>query len=333
MIARLYPHFFCPSEYSEFHSRAQAKVGYSRATRGTCSAFYLRVGQVGRITCSLDRPAADERGFALKIIFALFMLLLLAGAGVLFAWQARRGQEQLAGTAYVRSIVDDDALTSDPSSHGSPNTVSATSSHGSPNRDSDTFDSQSPASPATKSRHRPRDFSAPGGESWLSHFELIERSGETIRSEDLKGQPYVVGFFFTLCPSICVNQNAKVKELQEKFRGQPVRLLSISCDPDVDRPEVLREYAQRFEADPEQWLFLTGDLGYITRVAGEMYFLAASLRFHAEKFVLVDAEGNNVGYYTWNDPLQFQELERDIQKLLDGQPVQRETVNAQALKS
>ena len=228
----------------------------------------------------------------MKVMFALFALFLAVGAGVLFALQSRRSQEPQAGTAYVRSIVDEAATES------------------------------------TTRRHRPRDPSAPGGEPWLTHFELIERSGETIHSEDLKGQPYVVGFFFTLCPSICVNQNAKVKELQDKFRGQPVRLLSISCDPEVDRPEVLREYAQRFDADPKQWLFLTGDLEYITRVAAEMYFLAAKLRFHAEKFVLVDADGKNVGFYTWNDPLQFSELERDIQKLLDGEPVTRQTAKA-----
>lgn len=230
----------------------------------------------------------------MKVMFTLFMLLLAAGAGVLFAIQSRRSQEPQAGTAYVRSIVDETATER-----------------------------------ATR-RHRPRDPSSPEAEEWLTHFELIERSGETVRSEDLKGQPYVVGFFFTLCPSICVNQNAKVKELQDKFRGQSVRLLSISCDPEVDRPEVLREYAKRFDAHPKQWLFLTGDLEYITRVASEMYFLPATLRFHAEKFVLVDAEGSNVGFYSWNDPLQFSELERDIQKLLDGEPVKRETVNAKS---
>jgi protein SCO1/2 len=109
-----------------------------------------------------------------------------------------------------------------------------------------------------------------------------------------------------------------VKELQDAYQGQPLKLLSISCDPEVDRPEVLAEYAKRFEADEEQWLFLTGDMDYITRVAGEMYFLAAERRFHAEKFVLVDADGHNVGFYTWSDPAQFNALKRDIDKLLSA---------------
>jgi protein SCO1/2 len=243
----------------------------------------------------------------MKVILVLCGLLLLAGTGIVFAWQGLYLAEPQAGSAYVSASSQEshsavDSLASDPIARA--------------------------IAQAKSPRHRAPDPAAPHSEAWLTHFELIERSGQTVRSQDLLGQPYVVGFFFTLCPSICVNQNAQVKELQDSYRGQPLRLLSISCDPEVDRPEVLREYAQRFEADPQQWLFLTGDMDYITRVAGEMYFLAAERRFHAEKFVLVDAQGKNVGFYTWSDPLQFNELRRDIDKLLAGETVQRESLNA-----
>lgn len=224
----------------------------------------------------------------MKVMSILFVLLVLSGAGILFALQARRAQGP-AGSAYVIGTSDDA-----------------------------TMDGKSSRTQSTSRHQRKRPKSGAESEEWLSRFELIERSGETVRSEDLKGQPYVVGFFFTLCPSICVNQNAKVQELQEKYRGQALRLLSISCDPEVDRPEVLTEYAKRFNADPKQWLFLTGEMDYIARVAAEMYFLSAARRFHAEKFVLVDAQGNNVGFYNWSDPLQFNQLQSDIDKLLDG---------------
>jgi len=83
----------------------------------------------------------------------------------------------------------------------------------------------------------------PEDENWLSRFELIERSGETIKSEALLGQPYVVSFFFSTCPSICVQQNQKLKELQDQFEGQGVRFVAISVDPETDTPERLREYA------------------------------------------------------------------------------------------
>ena len=150
----------------------------------------------------------------------------------------------------------------------------------------------------------------------LTGFELIERSGQLMSSEELKGQPYVASFFFTLCPSICTQQNEKVQFLQEQFAGQPIRFVSIWCDPEIDRPQVLAEYAQRFGADSKQWLFFTGELNYIRRVGSDMYRLPVMRRFHAEKFVLVDALGKVHAYYTWTDPEQWQALQRDMAALL-----------------
>jgi protein SCO1 len=172
------------------------------------------------------------------------------------------------------------------------------------------------STPAASKNKGSRD---PGEDvDWLESFELTERSGETVTSEQLKGKPYVTSFFFSLCPTICVNQNGKVQSLQEKFAGEPVRFVSISCDPEVDRPEVLAEYAQRFDADDEQWLFLTGELDYIRRVGAEMYQLPVARRFHAEKFVLVDAEGEIVAFYTWTEPEQWLALQRDIRRIIDA---------------
>ena len=153
-------------------------------------------------------------------------------------------------------------------------------------------------------------------EEWLSRFELTERSGAQLGSQDLKGQPYVAGFFFSTCPSICVQQNSKVKELQERFKGQPIRFVSISCDPEVDNPEVLSDYAKRFDADPDQWLFFTGKMDYIRRVGAEFFSLGVVRRGHPEKFALMDAEGKPYGLYTWSDEGQWAALVRDIEKML-----------------
>jgi protein SCO1/2 len=154
-------------------------------------------------------------------------------------------------------------------------------------------------------------------EGWMSEFELTERSGDKVTSDDLKGTPYVVSFFFSTCPSICIQQNQKVQELQAMFEDQGVRFVSISVDPVTDDPETLREYAARFKADEDQWLFMTGDLTYIRRVGAEVFKLAVDEKFHTEKFVLVDAEGKIVGYYSWPEKLQYEKLQADIRKLLD----------------
>ena len=154
-------------------------------------------------------------------------------------------------------------------------------------------------------------------EGWMSEFELTERSGKKVTSDELKGQPYVVSFFFSTCPSICIQQNQKVQELQTMFADQGVRFVSISVDPVTDNPEALREYAARFNADENQWLFMTGDLTYIRRVGAEVFRLAVDEKFHTEKFVLVGDDGAIIGYYSWPEKRQYEKLQADIRKLLD----------------
>lgn len=158
----------------------------------------------------------------------------------------------------------------------------------------------------------------PEDEEWLSRFELIERSGETVRSEELLGQPYVVSFFFSTCPSICIQQNQKLKELQDEFEGEGVTFVAISVDPETDTPERLREYAARFGADPEQWLFMTGDLTYIRRIGAEIYRQPVDQKFHTERFVLVDPKGEIEGFYSWPEPAQFQKLQDTIRTMIES---------------
>lgn len=158
--------------------------------------------------------------------------------------------------------------------------------------------------------------SLPPGYTLMSSFELTERSGEQVTSEELLGQPYVVSFFFTTCPGTCMQQNQKLKELQDKFEGQGVRFVAISCDPETDTPEVLREYAARFGADEDQWLFMTGDLLYIRKVGAEVYSIGVDEKFHTEKFILVDAEGSVDGQYSWAEPRQFEKLTARIQEMI-----------------
>lgn len=156
----------------------------------------------------------------------------------------------------------------------------------------------------------------PEDEVWLSRFELIERSGKTVTSEDLLGQPYVVSFFFSTCPSICIQQNQKLKELQDQFEGEGVRFVAISVDPETDTPERLREYAARFGADEQQWLFMTGDLTYIRRIGAEIFRQPVDQKFHTERFVLVDPAGKIEGYYSWPEKAQFERLQEAIRRML-----------------
>lgn len=158
----------------------------------------------------------------------------------------------------------------------------------------------------------------PEDETWVSEFALTERSGETVSSDDLLGQPYVVSFFFSTCPSICMNQNRKLQELQEEFEGQGVRFVAISVDPETDTPEVLREYAARFGADADQWLFMTGDLTTIRQVGVNVFRQPVNKQFHTERFALVDADGEIEGFYNWPEPMQLKKLKEKIRDMISN---------------
>jgi cytochrome oxidase Cu insertion factor (SCO1/SenC/PrrC family) len=157
----------------------------------------------------------------------------------------------------------------------------------------------------------------PDGQSdWMETFTLTERSERTVTWDDLKGQVRVVSFFFTSCPASCLQQNLKIKDLQQAYDGQDVKFLSITCDPDIDSPERMREYATKLEASPDQWLFLTGPLIYIRRVAGELFEVALDKQTHSERFIVCDQEGNIRGRFTWNKVDEMAELRLLVDKLL-----------------
>lgn len=106
-------------------------------------------------------------------------------------------------------------------------------------------------------------------------FALTERSGRGVTREDLRGLVWITNFFYTNCPDTCPLQSAKMARLQQDVDDlSDVRLVSISVDPEHDTPDVLRDYAQRFGADPERWLFLTGDKTAIYRLAQEGFLLS-----------------------------------------------------------
>ena len=101
-------------------------------------------------------------------------------------------------------------------------------------------------------------------------FSLIERGGRQVTLADLKGKIWVINFIYTNCPDTCPIQGAQMRELQAEFIAEKdLRLVSITVDPERDTPKILSEYAHRFAADSERWLFLTGAKEAIYHLAQE----------------------------------------------------------------
>jgi cytochrome oxidase Cu insertion factor (SCO1/SenC/PrrC family) len=151
---------------------------------------------------------------------------------------------------------------------------------------------------------------------WMDGFTLTERSGREVKWSDLEGKVRVVSFFFSSCPANCLRQNQKIGEIQRAYVGKDLVCVSITCDPDTDSPERLREYAAKLEAPGDQWLFLTGRLIYIRRVASELFKVALDKQTHTERLIVCDKWGNIRGSFLWNKLDEVAELRLLVDKLL-----------------
>jgi protein SCO1/2 len=113
--------------------------------------------------------------------------------------------------------------------------------------------------------------------------ELIDQSGTPVALRTLleADQPVALNFIFTTCTTICPVMTATFAQMRRDLgesAGQ-VRLVSISIDPEYDRPGVLKAYAERFHAGAG-WSFLTGDGAQISKVLSSFKTFAGSKMNH-----------------------------------------------------
>lgn len=103
----------------------------------------------------------------------------------------------------------------------------------------------------------------------ISDFSLTDQSGRPFRFHSLKGRVVLVSFVYTSCPDVCPLITANVLSVQRALRGgekPSVFFLTVTTDPEVDTPAVLRAYADRFGVDFSNWSFLTGEISALAPV-------------------------------------------------------------------
>jgi protein SCO1/2 len=171
-------------------------------------------------------------------------------------------------------------------------------------------------------------------------FEFIDQEGQTITNKTYEGKVYVVEFFFSTCPSICPLMNQKMLTIQDSFFGNPeFGIASISITPEIDTPDILKEYAKKNGITHKNWHLLTGKSEEIVYALSNQGFKlyagkgdADHAGFeHSGLFALVDKEGNirsrrdefgnPIMYYRalqeQTFPNQIKELKEDIKLLLN----------------
>lgn len=152
-------------------------------------------------------------------------------------------------------------------------------------------------------------------------FALVGTDGETVTDAALRGRVWVADFIFTTCPGTCPILSAQLaKVARANAAAADVRLVSFSVDPAQDTPAAMRAYSERYGADPQQWLFLTGSGDVLQHVIRDGFRLAMDERnesaageriTHSDRFALVDRQMRIRAYYHGAD-------EGVVNAVLDG---------------
>jgi len=143
---------------------------------------------------------------------------------------------------------------------------------------------------------------------YLREFHLYSSDEKPFFSRDLTGEVWITNFFFTSCPTICKEQTKYIEGLQSRLGENPTKLISITTDPGTDLPAKLREYARAHNAEPDRWLFLTGNEKAVPRIAAEFFSAMGSGAHHSSELFVVDKWGHVRGRFDWQDAAQEVEM-------------------------
>jgi len=147
-------------------------------------------------------------------------------------------------------------------------------------------------------------------------FTLRDQSGAEVTAEDLRGRVVLGAIFFANCPGPCFRENQAIADLLRRIDDPALLVVSLTCDPANDTPEVLASYAARFDADPRRWKFLTGDLKVIEQVGQKVFRLPVELGVHSERGVVFDRSGRLRGGYHLLDADKVNRLEQLLREVL-----------------
>ncbi|MBC7867705.1 MAG: SCO family protein [Gloeobacteraceae cyanobacterium ES-bin-316] len=156
------------------------------------------------------------------------------------------------------------------------------------------------------------------------NLSFTNQMGKKVSLDDARGKVLVINFFFTRCPSICPGLTRSMKKLQESFAKNPeiVQFISMSVDPEYDSVHRLRKYADKFEANHDNWWFVTGDKKEIydfafTEIKANIADVDVDTAFvHTENFFLLDSNRVLRGWYNGFDTLKMAQLAGDIPTLM-----------------
>jgi protein SCO1/2 len=135
----------------------------------------------------------------------------------------------------------------------------------------------------------------------LRTFKFTNELGQAVALDDFKGTALAITFFFTRCPipDYCPRLSKNFQQAQAQLismEDAPTNwhLLSVTIDPEFDKPAVLRSYGKRYDYNPKHWSFLTGPkekIEELAKLSDVTYEWQGGLLNHNFRTLIIDPSG------------------------------------------
>jgi protein SCO1 len=143
----------------------------------------------------------------------------------------------------------------------------------------------------------------------MPDFTLLDEQDHPVQLSQFDGKVVAVTFIYTRCPfpNYCIRLSNNFSRLQKRFHsqiGNDLVLLDIVIDTGHDQPETLASYAQKWNADPKGWHFLSGSLDQIQKVCHYFdmnYYPDEGLYIHSFHTAVLDRKGKLVANLEGNE--------------------------------
>jgi protein SCO1 len=100
--------------------------------------------------------------------------------------------------------------------------------------------------------------------------EVTNQDGKQLKfyTDLVKGKKVMVSFIFTSCRATCPLVGRNFQKLQEEIGaglGKDIFLITVSTDPTVDTPDVMKKWGERF-GRREGWTLVTGEEASVNKL-------------------------------------------------------------------
>lgn len=160
----------------------------------------------------------------------------------------------------------------------------------------------------------------------IPDFKLLNQDGQAVSWDNYKGKVVLFNLFYTRGPENITMANKAVEAFDKTYeKNHMVHFVSLSMDSEYDTPEVLANYAKRFDAKAGKWDLLTGDSAQVKKLIKEDGLRLDALKVtengttkfaFSNMFVLIDSQHRIRGYYEATNQEALSKLDDEIKVLI-----------------